>query len=260
MESEYNYDFGQRLAGRIVLVAGGSGGLGSATSALLASEGAYLVIGYLSNRERAERLKRALEQKYQAKVVLVQGDINDASARKRYIEAASQAGPLYGLVVFAGHPARVPAEELDNEKLAASFAANFAGPALLAQAASRKMLEQREGSIVFISSMQGVAPFEGSLAYGAPKAALAHAAKIFAREWGGPNGVRVNVVAPGVTTAGMAAESIRAGKYNRYLEAGIIKRFGRPEDIARAVRLLLEPDGYITGQVIVVDGGLTIRR
>ena len=70
----------------------------------------------------------------------------------------------------------------------------------------------------------------------------------------------MNVVAPGATIAGMAEGSIRSGKYDVYVERGIVPRFGRPEDIARAVRFLLEPDNYVTGQVLTVDGGLTPRR
>jgi len=81
---------------------------------------------------------------------------------------------------------------------------------------------------------------------------------VLAREWGGQTNIRVNAVAPGATAAGMAEASIRAGKYDEYLEKGVIPRFGRPEDIARAVRFLLEPDNYITGQVLTVDGGLTL--
>ena len=112
------------------------------------------------------------------------------------------------------------------------------------------------GAIVLFSSMQGVHPFEGSLAYAGPKAALLHAARILAKEHGGAADIRVNVVAPGATVAGMAKASIDAGKYDPYVERGVIPRFGRPEDVARVVRLLLEPDSYITGQVITVDGGL----
>ncbi len=77
---------------------------------------------------------------------------------------------------------------------------------------------------------------------------------------GGPGGVRVNIVAPGVNRAGMALKSIESGKYDSYIDQKIIPRFGRPEDVARVVRLLLEPDNYITGQVMIVDGGLTLRR
>jgi NAD(P)-dependent dehydrogenase (short-subunit alcohol dehydrogenase family) len=105
-----------------------------------------------------------------------------------------------------------------------------------------------------------VALFEGSLSYAAPKAALVHAARLLAKEHGGPAQVRVNVVAPGVTAAGMAEASIRAGKYDRFIAGGVVHRFGRAEDVARAIRFFLEPDGYVTGQVLTVDGGLTLRR
>ena len=70
----------------------------------------------------------------------------------------------------------------------------------------------------------------------------------------------MQVVAPGVTQAGMALTSVQSGKYDAYVRDQIIPRFGRPEDVARVVRLLLEPDNYLTGQVITVDGGLTLRR
>jgi NAD(P)-dependent dehydrogenase (short-subunit alcohol dehydrogenase family) len=108
--------------------------------------------------------------------------------------------------------------------------------------------------------MQATYPFEGSLAYASPKAALLHAARVLAKEYGGKPDIRVNVVAPGATSAGMARASIEAGKYDPYVERGVVPRFGRPEDVARAVRFFLEPDSYTTGQVLTVDGGLTLRR
>jgi len=67
-------------------------------------------------------------------------------------------------------------------------------------------------------------------------------------------------VNPGVTTAGMAQASVASGKYEAYLQQGAISRYGTAEDIARAIRFFLEPDGYVTGQLLVVDGGLTLRR
>ena len=150
-------------------------------------------------------------------------------------------------------------EELDEAALSASLTANYAAPLLLARDVGLHMREkQTAGSLVFLSTMQAEAVFEGSVNYAAPKAALTHAARILAKQWG-PE-IRVNVVAPGVNAAGMALKSIESGKYDRFVEEGIISRFGRPEDVARVVRLLLEPDSYLTGQVITVDGGLTLRR
>ena len=68
----------------------------------------------------------------------------------------------------------------------------------------------------------------------------------------------MNVIAPGVTSAGMAEGSIVSGKYERYLKENIISRYGAGLDVARAVRFFLEPDNYLTGQVLTVDGGLTL--
>jgi NAD(P)-dependent dehydrogenase (short-subunit alcohol dehydrogenase family) len=135
---------------------------------------------------------------------------------------------------------------------------NYIAPLLLARDFAARILERgADGSIVFLSSMQAIAPFESSISYAGPKSALIHAARIMARQYAGKP--RVNVIAPGACMAGMALSSIRSGKYDRYIEQKIITRFGRPEDIARVIRLLLEPDNYITGQVITVDGGLTLH-
>jgi NAD(P)-dependent dehydrogenase (short-subunit alcohol dehydrogenase family) len=106
--------------------------------------------------------------------------------------------------------------------------------------------------------MQAVATFPGSTAYATPKAALIHAARILAKECRGKTDIRVNVICPGVNQAGMAEASIAAGKYDRYLQEDTIPRYGRAEDVARAVRFFLEPDNYITGQVLTIDGGLTL--
>jgi NAD(P)-dependent dehydrogenase (short-subunit alcohol dehydrogenase family) len=261
--SEYRYDFNPKsLAGRVILVPGGAGGLGAAISALLLQDGAIPVVGYRSNKGHALAFQQKLQDHYGGLVQLVEGDVADPDVRKRYLEAAlAVKGDLYGVVALTGDPARVKGESLDGPALHASFSANFEAPVLLARAAAEEMTRRgTRGAIVLVSSMQGVYPFEGSLAYSAPKAALIHASRILAKEYGGEPDIRVNVVAPGATVVGMARASIEGGKYDPYVDRGIVPRFGRPEDIARVVRLLLEPDAYLTGQVITVDGGLTLRR
>jgi len=256
----FRYDLPVRtLAGRTIVVAGGTGGLGAAVVARLAHEGARLVVGYRANIERAEALHRAMTEQFAAELTFVQGDIAEASVRRAYLTAAESLGsPLYGAVILPGDPARVAMENLDGETLEASLRANYVGPVLLARDLGAAMEQSDEdGSIVLFATMQGVAAFSSSLNYAAPKAALVHAARILAREW---RRVRVNVVAPGATVAGMAEASVSSGKYDPFIAKGAIARFGRPEDVARAVRFFLEPDNYVTGQVLVVDGGLTLRR
>ena len=261
--ADYRYDFNRTsLAGRVVLVPGGAGGLGAALSALLLQDGAIPVVGYRSNKGHALAFQQKLQDLYGGLVHLVEGDVADAEVRQRYLQAAlAVKEELHGVVALTGDPARVKGADLDGPALQASFAANFDAPVLLARAAAEEMTRRgTRGSIVLVSSMQGVYPFEGSLAYAAPKAALLHASRILAKEYGGKSDIRVNTVAPGATVVGMARASIDGGKYDPYVDRGVVPRFGRPEDVARVVRLLLEPDAYVTGQTITVDGGLTLRR
>ena len=159
--------------------------------------------------------------------------------------------------IFPGDAARVKVEDVELAALEASLRVNFSGPALLARDLGAVLCAVGGGSIVLLATMQALAPFAGSLAYAAPKAALVHAARILAQQW---KNVRVNVVAPGATVAGMAEASVSSGKYDSFVENGTIARFGRPEDVARAARFFLEPDGYCNGQVLAVDGGITARK
>jgi NAD(P)-dependent dehydrogenase (short-subunit alcohol dehydrogenase family) len=231
-----------------VILAGGSGGLGAVASRSAAEHGFAPVIGYLKNRERAIALANALD------AAAVGGDITDAAVRQQLIGAAQQSGELYGLVVLTGDPARIPIEKASADDLLESMRVNFVGPTLLARDFAAA-LGDRDGSIVFLSTMQGVGIFPGSTLYAAAKAALIHTSKILAKQWK----CRVNVVAPGVNNAGMAEASVRSGKYDSFVEKQVIPRFGKPEDVARAILFFLEPDNYVTGQVLTVDGGLSLK-
>ena len=220
------------IAGLEILLAGGAGGLGSATADLL-------------EERRRKRNGQFTERGIRA-------DITVAEDRNRLLDALPK---LYGLVVFTGSPAR--GELADAMRI--SHQVNYEGPILLArEAAERMKASGTEGAIVLFSTMQAVALFPGSTAYAGEKAALLHAARILAKECRGPANIRVNVIAPGIIAAGMAEASIASGKYERYLHDGVIPRYGRALDVARAVQFLLEPDNYVTGQVLSVDGGMTL--
>lgn len=236
----------ETLQAREIVLAGGAGGLGAAAVELLAGEGARLVVSYRTNRQRAQR--------FHGRAQIVQADLALDADRTRLLDAAPQ---LYGLVVFAGDPARIPAGADPREAMLRSHEVNYVGPILLArEAADRMKSAGTQGAIVLLGTMQVSALFPGSTAYAAQKAALVHAARILAKECRGTANIRVNVVSPGVTAAGMAEASIASGKYERYLKEGVIARYGRAEDVARAVRFFLEPDNYVTGQVLGVDGGM----
>ena len=222
------------LRDREIILAGGTGGLGSETARMLEAEGARVIASYAHNPGRGG----------------VRADITVAADRARLLDEAKS---LYGLVVFTGIAARA-VKDWDE-----SLAVNYTGPILLAREAAARMKSAGvSGSIVLIATMQTIGLFPNSTIYAGAKAALVHAGRILAKENRGRGEVRVNIVSPGVMNAGMAAVSIESGKYDRYLNDGSIPRWGSAMDVARAVRFFLEPDNYITGQHLLVDGGLNL--
>lgn len=225
-----------------VVLAGGAGGLGLSAVKLLAEEGARLIVSYNRDGTRAQRLAKF------AKVV--RADITMPEERAQLLDLAPN---LYGLVVFTGTPARSP------DCWEESLSVNYTGPIQLAREAAARMRERgTSGSVVLIGTMKSVALFPNSTAYAGAKAALVHAARILAKEMRGPQEVRVNIISPGVMNVGMGSASVRKGNYDRFLKEGCVPRWGTGDDIARGVRLLLEPDNYITGQHLLIDGGLTL--
>jgi NAD(P)-dependent dehydrogenase (short-subunit alcohol dehydrogenase family) len=238
----------ETLEGREVILAGGSGGIGSEVAGQLLAERARLVISYRASRERAAR--------WESSATVLQADLTIAADRVRLLEAAPN---LYALVVFTGDPARVVDASQTEAAMHRSHDVNYLGPILLARDAAQRMRERSiPGAIVLVSTMQANALFPGSTVYAAQKAALQHAALILAKECRGPVNIRVNVVSPGITAVGMAEASIASGKYDRVLQDGTLARFGRAADVARAIRFFLQPDNYVTGQVLCVDGGITL--
>jgi NAD(P)-dependent dehydrogenase (short-subunit alcohol dehydrogenase family) len=242
------------MKGRVVILAGGSGGLGAATAEALAERGVIPVIGCRTNVERAQSLAQKLSNKYDLTAPVVVGDILDEQVRRQILDVAHSAGDVYGLVPFVGNPARIPIETASEQDFLESMRTNFVAPVLLARDFAGRVAG-KDAAIVFISTMQGIGVFAGSTVYAASKAALIHAGRILSKQWD----IRVNIVAPGVNNAGMAEQSVRSGKYDSFLQKKVIPRYGNPSDVARAVVFFLEPDNYVTGQVLAVDGGFITK-
>ena len=262
--AEHRYDFGRKsLGGKVVLIPGGAGGLGAAITALLLQEGALPVVGYRTQRGRALAFQQKMQDLYGGPITLVEGDIGEAEARERYLKTALDVkGDLYGLVALPGDPARVkPAELRPSGARARRSRANYEAPVLLARAAAEAMTRKAtKGAIVLFSSMQGVHPFEGSLAYAGPKAALragrAHPGQ----------GVRRRLRHPR-QRGGPGGDGCRHGsRLDRRRQIRCLRRARRdpalrpPRGRGQSGAAPARADSYITGQVITVDGGLTLRR
>ena len=192
MTNSFSFNFESRLANRVILVAGATGGLGSAATALLSRDGATVVGGYRGDRQRAVELQRFIKDRYDKQLHLVEGDVSDANVRQSYLSTADSVGDgLYGLVCFTGDPARVKFDEVTDSQMQESVQKNYIAPVLLARDAAALMMKRGiEGSVVLISTMQAVAPFDSSINYAGPKTALIQAGRIMAKQWGGPGGVR----------------------------------------------------------------------
>ncbi|MEV0362641.1 SDR family NAD(P)-dependent oxidoreductase [Nocardia fusca] len=250
------------LDGRVVIVSGaGGGGIGTAVTRLVARAGATV----LGVSRGAENLAKHVEPLAGEglKVIPVQADAATDEGVATVLEAARQAeGELYGLVNIAGGAAPatwMPATRVTREDWRALFHQNLESMFFMSQAVAAEIKgEGRPGSIVSLSSISGLntAPFH--IAYGTAKAALVAATRTLAVELA-LSDIRVNAIAPGVT------ETPASGTYvdedpGRDRTAIAMGRRGRPEEQAGAVLFLLSRlSSYITGQTLLVDGGLNLK-
>ncbi len=249
------------ISGKSILIAGATGGLGEAIVRTLAAFPCSLMLVHRKDDDRQDQLKSKLKG-CKAKFTFYRCDFTKADeisdATDIFFEQEKEP---YALVNLIGDPARVDWQKAQISHMQDSFLKNASAPLHSAKQFSLHLKDAgRSGAIVLFSSGQGTYPYEGSLYYGAAKAALAHGARILAKDFGGDPFIRINVIAPGVNQAGMAEESIRKGKYEPYLKQKIIPRYGDASGIANLTVFLLEPDLYMTGQIIVYDGGLSLRR
>lgn len=238
----------------VAIVTGGAGGIGAATCRQLADDGFAVVIVYHASQVQAQRLERDIAESG-GTAWAVGGDVSSSDDVEMIVDAvADRFGRIDALVNNAGISSYLEFGSMSGADIDREFAVNVRSVVLMTQACVPHM--RNGGSIVNVSSNLAWAPLPGLSLYSATKAAVASLTKGFARELGG-RGIRVNAVAPGATRTAMTEwidDQTMAG-----IAAGTpLGRVGQPQDIASAIAMLASAQsGWISGQTIIVDGGLS---
>lgn len=239
------------------IVTGGSRGIGRAVAVRLAKDGMNLVINYRGNSAAAEETER-LCRELGAEVLLVQGDVSRAEDCEKLAAQAKEAfGRVDVLVNNAGITRDGLLARMTEEDFRAVLDVNLVGPWNMMKAVNRIMMKQRFGRIVNLSSVTGLMGNMGQTNYAAAKAGILGMTKSYAREVAS-RGITVNAVAPGFIDTDMT-EAMPEGAKDKIITGIPMGRTGKPEDVAEAVAFLAsEQAGYITGEVLRVDGGMAM--
>lgn len=239
------------------IVTGGSRGIGRAVAVRLAKDGMNLVINYRGNSAAAEETERMCRE-LGAEVLLVQGDVSRAEDCEKLAAQAKEAfGRVDVLVNNAGITRDGLLARMTEEDFRAVLDVNLVGPWNMMKAVNRIMVKQRYGRIVNLSSVTGLMGNMGQTNYAAAKAGILGMTKSYAREVAS-RGITVNAVAPGFIDTDMT-EAMPEGAKDKIITGIPMGRTGKPEDVAEAVAFLAsEQAGYITGEVLRVDGGMAM--
>ncbi|MEM7346050.1 MAG: SDR family oxidoreductase, partial [Chloroflexota bacterium] len=243
-----------KFENKVILITGGGTGIGKATAAAFIAEGANVVI-----TGRRQAVLEAATQELGDSSHFVVGDISKDGDPKRIIaETIAKYGQLDILVNNAGTHTMGPLVETSDEEIERTYRINVFGPLVLSREALPHLIKAK-GSIINISSTVANGAIAGQSVYGSSKAAVDHATRTLAVEYG-PSGVRVNAVAPGVTATDMAGGALTDDTMMAMIIGQTpLGRVGDPTDIAKAILLLASDDaGWITGQVVLASGGLMI--
>ena len=243
------------MSGKTAVVTGGSRGIGRAICLELARRGANVVFSYAGNTAAAEKTLEELKA-LGVEARAVQGNVADPAAATTLIDTAvKELGGIHILVNNAGITRDGLAMAMKEEDFDAVIETNLKGAFLCMKAAIRPMMKARYGRIVNMSSVVALRGNPGQVNYCASKAGLIGMTKSLAKEMGA-RGITVNAVAPGYISTDMTAALPDAAR-QAMLSTIPVGRAGNPEDVAAAVAFLAsEEAGYITGQVLSVDGGM----
>ncbi len=245
------------MQNRVVLITGGARRVGAAICRLLHAGGADLMVHYRSSGDEARALQAELNAVRPESVALIQADLlNIAHLPALVHETVQRFGRLDVLVNNASSFFPTPVGEITEASWDDLVGTNLKTPLFLSQAAAPH-LRRAEGCIVNIVDIHAERPMKNYVVYNAAKGGLVALTKSLARELG-PE-VRVNGIAPGAIL--WPEDDTWSDELSRHRIIGttLLKRSGEPDDIARAVRFLVEDAPYVTGQILAVDGGRSVH-
>ncbi len=244
-----------RLAGKVALITGAARGIGKCIADRFAAEGAAVAIGDVANEAAARETIAAIERDG-GKGTVTMFDVGDAAQVDAAVSGVIAAlGRIDILVNNAGITRDNLLMRMSEEEFDAVIRTNLKGTFLMTKAVSRHMIKQRSGRIINLSSVVGLMGNAGQANYSAAKAGIAGFTKSMARELGS-RGITVNAIAPGFIQTAMTA-ALPEAVQKSFLEQIPLKRFAAPEEVAElAAFLASDGAGYITGQVIGINGGL----
>jgi len=243
------------LEDKVTIVTGGTKGIGRATSLLLSREGAKVVANFSKDVVAAEKLMEEAKSN-QLSIGLYKADVTQFDQVKEMVEETfSKYGKIDILVNNVGLVRDNFLMLMSDEDWDSLLRTNLTSLFYCCRAVIRKMIPQRRGKIINISSISGILGTSGQTNYAATKGGVISFTKALARELG-PFNIQVNAVAPGLIESDVVSKMPKE-KVEAIIKSSSLGRIGKPEEVAQAVLFLAsEGSDYITGQTIVVDGGI----
>jgi 3-oxoacyl-[acyl-carrier protein] reductase len=240
---------------KVVVITGASSGIGKTTAIRFAEEQAKVVINYLHNDQGAQATLNQVQQHSEG--IAIQADVSQYSEIERL---CSETEKRFGRVDIFINNAAIPSEktsflETSPEEIQAMLSVNLLGPILCSQVALRYMQKQGYGKLLFTGSIRGSAVGGRTVVYSATKAALHNVTQTLAKQYA-PK-IQVNAVAPGYLKTRFH-EHLSAEEEQQYLSQTFIKRWIREEEVADGFIFLTKNDA-ITGQILYIDGGYTLK-